>query len=1100
MEDFTQIYNALNAQQKEAVDTIYGPMLVIAGPGTGKTQLLSARVANILRKTDTLPNNILCLTFTENGARNMRERLTSFIGQDAQDVNIHTYHAFGSSIIGRFSQYFSDLSHYEPIDDLTKHQIVESIVVKLPFSNPIKQTQYHLNDLVSTISELKRANLDEEAIKQLARKNMQDIATFNSALANRLLPQTMPRSVSKCLPVHESILQTLQESAAQQNTSFGVLQLAINDLQKAIPDANNSNSTKPLTAWKNTWLEKNADNNFILKGEYEAQRLAALAKVFKTYQEQLSVKQKYDYDDMILHALQALKQHDDLRYSLHEQYQFILLDEFQDTNAAQMQLVEQLTNNPAQQGKPNVMAVGDDDQAIYAFQGALYSNMLDFYNTYTDTKLVTLNENYRSSKDILLLSQNIAQQINERLVDAINQDKKLNANARPKNPMLQRVHFATDSEELWWVSEQIASLQQKGVPLEHIAVLAPKHTYLKSLVPFLNHHQIPVAYEKREDVLTAPLILQLTTILQLLLALRDEQVQTANSLWPEVLSYPFWGIPAGDIWQISWNKDKDTHWTQAACSSDSSTVSTAANLLTRLSLSIDTSPAEDILDILTGAQPLDSEDDTSLRSPLKDFLQQKLNDGGANIFYELLSQLKVIRQAVRTHQSQIDQPLSIRDVVSLIASYKAAGVQLLHTIPHKQSDEAVQMMTVYKSKGLEFEHVFLLHCVNEVWGSKSRSNNNKLTLPANLQHIRHSGANDDERLRTLFVAITRARSGLYLSSYSHSFSGRSCTPLLYFDERITDDSVSVAHALPSEHQVVQELSNTPPEFDLLNQNNAVSHLQHTTELKDLLSERLLRYKLSPTHLNGFVDLVYGGPEAFFMNTILRFPKAPGANGQYGNAIHETLQWYQNQLLQKLSPSLQKAEEYFSKRLAMQKMTHDQFQIFEERGKQCLKVYLQQKSASFTSNARPEYDFSKENVMFGEVKLGGKIDRIDIDTKNKTLRVIDYKTGTSYNKWASTPKLHKYKQQLYCYKLLIEQSASFRGFTVESLCLEFVEPNKDGNIDVLELAFKQEEYDHIKQLITAMWQRVISLEFPDISNYPPTLKGIKQFESDLLENT
>src|SRR5215471_12752667 len=95
MTGFTEAYDHLNDRQRLAVDTLEGPLLVIAGPGTGKTQLLSARVANILQTTDTPARNILCLTFTENGAENMRERLTSFIGQAAYDVTISTYHAFG---------------------------------------------------------------------------------------------------------------------------------------------------------------------------------------------------------------------------------------------------------------------------------------------------------------------------------------------------------------------------------------------------------------------------------------------------------------------------------------------------------------------------------------------------------------------------------------------------------------------------------------------------------------------------------------------------------------------------------------------------------------------------------------------------------------------------------------------------------------------------------------------------------------------------------------------------------------------------------------------------------------------------------------------
>ena len=101
MDAYQEALTSLNTAQKQAVEAIDGPVLVIAGPGTGKTQLLSVRVAHILQQTDTLPSNILCLTFTESGAENMRRRLTRFIGQDAYSVGISTYHAFGGDLIRR---------------------------------------------------------------------------------------------------------------------------------------------------------------------------------------------------------------------------------------------------------------------------------------------------------------------------------------------------------------------------------------------------------------------------------------------------------------------------------------------------------------------------------------------------------------------------------------------------------------------------------------------------------------------------------------------------------------------------------------------------------------------------------------------------------------------------------------------------------------------------------------------------------------------------------------------------------------------------------------------------------------------------------------
>src|SRR6185437_79041 len=111
----------------------------------------------------------------------------------------------------------------------------------------------------------------------------------------------------------------------------------------------------------------------------EAARIAELANVLEAYEQTLADRGLYNFDDMILRSIHVLEKNNDLKYTLQERYQYILLDEFQDTNAAQLRLVELLTDNPANEGRPNVLAVGDDDQAIYAFQGAQYSNMLDYF-------------------------------------------------------------------------------------------------------------------------------------------------------------------------------------------------------------------------------------------------------------------------------------------------------------------------------------------------------------------------------------------------------------------------------------------------------------------------------------------------------------------------------------------------------------------------------------------------------------------------------------------------------------------------------------------------------------------------------------------------
>ena len=151
---FDARYRQLNAAQRQAVDAIDGPLLVVAGPGTGKTELLGMRAANILRSTDTLPENILCLTFTDSGAAAMRERLAGIIGPDAYRVAIHTFHSFGTEVINQNNQYFYHGAAFRPADEVTMHQVLSEIFDELDYTNPLASKNNgehtHLKDTMST--------------------------------------------------------------------------------------------------------------------------------------------------------------------------------------------------------------------------------------------------------------------------------------------------------------------------------------------------------------------------------------------------------------------------------------------------------------------------------------------------------------------------------------------------------------------------------------------------------------------------------------------------------------------------------------------------------------------------------------------------------------------------------------------------------------------------------------------------------------------------------------------------------------------------------------------------------------------------------------
>ena len=129
MDTFLERYKKLNTEQKKAVDSTDGPVMVIAGPGSGKTELLSLRVGNILKEGRAKASNILCLTFTETAARNMRERLETLIGADAYRVAIYTFHSFCTDIIGRYPEYFYTGTYVRPASDLLQSEFLEEIFI-----------------------------------------------------------------------------------------------------------------------------------------------------------------------------------------------------------------------------------------------------------------------------------------------------------------------------------------------------------------------------------------------------------------------------------------------------------------------------------------------------------------------------------------------------------------------------------------------------------------------------------------------------------------------------------------------------------------------------------------------------------------------------------------------------------------------------------------------------------------------------------------------------------------------------------------------------------------------------------------------------------
>ena len=170
--NFTALYARLNSSQKKAVDAIEGPVMVIAGPGTGKTQVLALRIANILCETQSNPENILALTFTDSGVTEMRKRLSAIIGPTAYYVNIFTFHGFCNDIIRSYPDYFKDMLGKKSLDEVLRIRLMEKVfdAVPLKLLKPFYDPFFYLKDVLRVISDMKREGVGVEDLKVLLEK------------------------------------------------------------------------------------------------------------------------------------------------------------------------------------------------------------------------------------------------------------------------------------------------------------------------------------------------------------------------------------------------------------------------------------------------------------------------------------------------------------------------------------------------------------------------------------------------------------------------------------------------------------------------------------------------------------------------------------------------------------------------------------------------------------------------------------------------------------------------------------------------------------------------------------------------------------------
>ena len=603
--------NTLNDKQREALLATEGPLLILAGAGSGKTKVVTSKIAYLIEELNVPSWKILAITFTNKAAKEMKDRVQKLIDRDISSMWIGTFHSICVRILRRNIEkigYNGNFTIYDRDDQIT---VVKEAIAELSIDRDIYKPRAIINDI---------SNIKSEGISPIE------------------------------------------------------------------------------------YIEANKDNFF----------KENLGKIYDLYEKKLRKNNALDFDDLLIKTVDILKSEEDVRDFYRDKFEYIFVDEYQDTNKIQYELIKLIAGT-----KPNLTVVGDNDQSIYKWRGADINNILNFHKDFPGAKIVKLEQNYRSSQKIL----DVANQVIEHNTSRI--EKNLWTSRDEGKDVVYR-EFPHSNEEEYGVVNKIIALNYKGEEFKDMAILYRTNAQSRGFEEALVRERIPYKivgglkfYDRMEvkDVLAYLRILNNT----------DDNVSLAR-----IINRPKRGIG-------------DTSLSDLLDYADAN----------RLSL----------YDVITN---IDNFEDLNLRARknIKEFgsILKILKDRAENLsigklFEEVLYESGYVNDLKNQNTIEAKTRLeNIEELHSNIMEYDREGVELaeylntlslLSDVDKTSEDTGVNLMTLHAAKGLEFGTVFLVGLEEGLFPT-SRALENEEEV--------------EEERRLCYVGVTRACNNLFISS------------------------------------------------------------------------------------------------------------------------------------------------------------------------------------------------------------------------------------------------------------------------------------------------------------------------------------------------
>jgi len=1028
----TDILGNLNPEQQRAVTHEKGPLLIIAGAGTGKTTVITKRIAWLIMEKKLKPDEILALTFTEKASGEMEERVDKLLPYGYVDLWVSTFHSFAEKILRLHGLDIGLPTNFRLLSETEQWYLVRRNLDRfnLEYYRPLGNPTKFIHALLRHFSRAKDEEIGPEEYLAYAEKLRLDQGLEKGVKAN-------PDVISRGSDSAEGVRRKKQKP--EQDAGDGLAE--------------------------------------------ESKRLEEVANAYHVYQKLLLENSALDFGDLINYVLKLFKTRPNILEHYRKQFKYILVDEFQDTNWAQYELVKLLA---APQN--NLTVVGDDDQSIYKFRGASVSNILTFKKDFSKSTDVVLTRNYRSPQSILDLSYQFIQQNNpnrleaklsaenaERNADGAEKTlpvitKKLRA-AKGDKGIIEYIAATTQEQEARKVAEKIIHLRNtprvsaiSALSWSDFAILIRANHEADVFMRALDAGGVPYEFLASRGLYAKPLVMDILAYFRLL-----DNYHESSALY-RLLTSSVFSVNHEDVVKLLNEARKKTLSLFEACqtlamSSDISEesrkkIAQLLKLIERHTALSRQKPASRVLYALIN-------DSGMLATILKDQVQEK---------FDAINILRQLFKKIEAFESTVADP-TVRAFVESVNLSLEAGDEGSLDVLEDEGPDTVKIMTVHGAKGLEFEYVFVANLVDKRFPTVERKDPIELPDALVKEILPEGDIHLEEERRLMYVAMTRAKKGLFLTSAEDYGGARKKKPSRFLVELgFVQEEVQVKKSVKKNDEVIESIKANSKFADPAN-----------THLRKKLPPAATAH-FSFTQLKAFETCPY----QYRFAHVIKIPVEGKHMFSFGKSMHKTLELFYRRMQdlnkqtqaglfnRNIDISIYRDEEKGDHKKVAAPTLDDLLKLYEEswigewyqsrahhdeykeKGKNILKEYYAKNQNTWTVPTHLEQVF---HLKVGGETLKGAIDRIDLLPTGK-IEIIDYKTGT--------PKVEgkiraEDKEQLLIYQLAAKE---ILGLETEKLTYYYLDNNEP-----VSFVGSEKDLDALKVKISGTISEIQKGEFP-----------------------